>query len=255
MKAKRISTDHAKKVLASAPKIDKSKLRSDFDAWPSLAAKSLDESNPPVLDRKYEAILFAGLGGSGIIGEVISDLAAESSAVRIETLKDYHLPKHVGPETLVVGVSCSGNTEETISVVMEAIKRDVDVCAFGSGGILETISNPKVKFTKTAMLKAPRSSFPGLFFPVLKFMMQNGYFSLQNSDVQEAVTALEEANISALRPNPNSNPALKLGLKIGESNAIPLVYSSRRTRSVGLRFRQSLNENTKLHAFDGVVPE
>ena len=255
MRKKETSLDNVKKVLDSAPKIDKSNLRSDFNAWPSLASKSWSETVPPVLDRKYEAILFAGLGGSGIVGEVVADIASESSKARIETLKDYHIPNHVGSETLVVGVSCSGNTEETISVVMEAVKRGIDACTFGSGGILETITNPRVKFTKTSMLKAPRSSFPGLFFPVLKFMMQNGYLDVRDNDVQESISQLEEVNVTALRQSPGSNPALRLGLQIGLSNACPLVYSSRRTRSVGLRFRQSLNENAKLHAFDGVVPE
>ena len=127
MKTMKTSARDAKRILASASKIDKSNLRADFDTWPSLATKSWSEANPPLLDKKYESILFAGLGGSGIIGEVMSDLAAESGLVRIETLKDYHLPKYVGPETLVIGVSCSGNTEETISVVMEARHRNIDV--------------------------------------------------------------------------------------------------------------------------------
>ena len=251
----KISAKDAKRIFASASKIDKAKLRADFDTWPSLATKSWSEANPPRLDKKYESILFAGLGGSGIIGEVMSDLAAESGSVRIETLKDYHVPKYVGPETLVIGVSCSGNTEETISVVMEARQRNIDVCTFGSGGFLETIVDKNVRFTKTSMLKVPRSSFPGLFFPVLKFMMQNGYLVLKDGDVHETLAILEEANATALSSTPNTNAALKLGLLLGKRGVFPLVYSSRRTRSVGLRFRQSINENAKLHAYDGVIPE
>ncbi len=248
-------TERSKRIFASAGRIDKSNLSSDFDSWPSFASKSWKDCETPVLGKKYDSVLFAGLGGSGIIGEVMLDIAAESDPTFIQVLKDYHLPKYVDSRTLVVGVSSSGSTEETISVIMEAANRGIDVCTFGSGGILETIKNPKVRFTRTSMLKVPRSSFPGLFFPVLKFLTQNGLLTVHEEDVHETIRVMEDCKGSALTTNPRNNEALKLGLFLGEKDVLPLVYSSRRTRAVGLRFRQSLNENSKLHAFDGVVPE
>ena len=98
------------------------------------------------------------MGGSGIIGEVISDLSDELESLRIDVLKEYHLPKYYTNETLVIGISASGNTEETLSVLSEANKRGFDICTFGSGGLLEKMSksNPRIRFTRTSMLKVPR---------------------------------------------------------------------------------------------------
>lgn len=239
-------------------RLDPSNLRADFDEWPSLASRSWEKSEPPILDKKYDSIVFAGLGGSGIIGEVIADLSKEYGTIRVETLKDYHLPKYVNENTLVVGVSCSGNTEETLSVVSEANRQGLDICTFGSGGKLESYSkeNPRIKFTKTEMLKVPRSSFPGLFFPVMKFMTQNGFLAGVERDVPETISMLSRVRDTAAMKSTRSNKAPLLGTLLGSNGpSVPLIYSSKRTRAIGMRFRQSLNENAKMHAYDGEVPE
>ncbi|MGI0090759.1 MAG: SIS domain-containing protein [Nitrososphaerales archaeon] len=198
------------------------------------------------------------MGGSGIIGELVADLAVEYDACRIDVLKDYHLPKYYTNDTLVIGVSCSGSTEETLSVVKEATKRGLDVCTFGSGGLLETLSksNPRIKYTKTRMLKVPRSSFPLMFFVVLKFLVQNGYLRISDDHVADSIECLTRVRDLCSRPIVKQNKALEIAIDLTQNKfSFPLIYSSRRTRAVGLRFRQSLNENSKLHGYDGVIPE
>lgn len=248
----------AESLFANAPKIDKSNLKADFDAWPELAKSSWVDSQPPQLERSYQSILFVGMGGSGIIGELLSDIAAEQDACRMDVLKDYHLPKFYTNDTLVVGISCSGNTEETISVLNEATKRGLDLCTFGSGGLLEKMAqtNPRIKYTKTKMLKVPRSSFPGMFYVILKFLIQNGFLKVAEEHVQDSIDCLSRSRELSSRPIVKQNKAIEIALDLVESKStLPLVYSSRRTRAVGLRFRQSLNENAKIHGYDGVIPE
>jgi glucose/mannose-6-phosphate isomerase len=258
LKHAHVSAKKIESILASIPKIDISGLRSDYDSWPNFAKSSWNDAQTPQLERTYSSVVFAGMGGSGIIGEIISDLSNESDSLRVDVLKEYHLPRHYSNETLVVGVSASGNTEETLSVLSEANKRGFDVCTFGSGGLLEKFSqsNPRIKFTKTSMLKVPRSSFPGLFYVVLKFMIQNGYLRISEEHVQDSIDCLARARELCQKPSAKQNRALEIAAALSQGkNAIPLIYSSRRTRAVGLRFRQSLNENAKTHGFDGVVPE
>jgi len=248
----------AEALFASAPKVDRSDLKADYDAWPSLAKSSWVDSQPPQLERSYSSILFAGMGGSGIVGELMVDLAAEQESCRIDVLKDYHLPRYYTSDTLVAGISCSGNTEETISVLNEAAKRGLDVCTFGSGGLLEKMAqtNPRVKFTKTTMLKVPRSSFPGLFYVILKFLIQNGFLKTSEEHVQDSIDCLSRARDLCSKPLVKQNKAIEIALDLVETkSSLPLIYSSRRTRAVGLRFRQSLNENAKIHGYDGVIPE
>lgn len=248
----------AESILSSASKIDKSNLKADYDNWPDLARSAWLDSQPPQLDRSYSSMLLVGMGGSGIIGEVLCDLSFEYDGIRIDVLKDYHLPRFYTSDTLVVGISCSGNTEETISVLNEANKRGLDICTFGSGGLLEqmSLSNQRVKFTKTQMLKVPRSSFPGVFYPTLKFLVQNGYLRISDDQVLDSIECISRARELCSKPLIKQNKALEIALDICKSkNSFPLIYSSMRTRAVGLRFRQSLNENAKIHAFEGMIPE
>lgn len=245
-------------VLSSTMKIDRSNLREDYDHWPDLAKSAWTESQPPQLDRSYSSMLLVGMGGSGVVGEVISDMSAELDGIRIDILKDYHLPRYYSNDTLVVGISASGNTEETISVINEASRKGLDICTFGSGGHLEKLSqtNQRIKFTKTKILKVPRSSFPGLFYPILKFLVQNGYLKISDDHVLDSVECLSRARELCSKPLIKQNKSLEIALEIVQTkNSLPLIYSSKRTRSVGLRFRQSLNENSKIHAFEGVIPE
>lgn len=248
----------AESIFETLPQIDSSNLRADFDSWPEISASSWSNSEPPQLDRIYSSLLFVGMGGSGIIGEVVSDLASEQEGIRIDVLKDYHLPKYYTSDTLVVGVSCSGNTEETLSVLSEANKRRLDICTFGSGGLLEELSrkNPRIRFTKTSALKVPRTSFPGIFFVVLKFLIQNGYLKNTEDNVRDSIDCIRRVRELCSKPIMKQNKALEIATEItDEESSTPLIYSSKRTRAVGLRFRQSLNENSKLHAFDGIIPE
>ncbi len=180
------------------------------------------------------------MGGSGIIGEVISDLSDELESLRIDVLKEYHLPKYYTNETLVIGISASGNTEETLSVLSEANKRGFDICTFGSGGLLEKMSksNPRIRFTKTSMLKVPRSSFPGVFYPVLKFMIQNGYLRIPEENVLDSIECLSRAQELCQRPSAKQNRSLEIAASLSEGkNAVPLIYSSRRTRIHRIAFQ------------------
>jgi len=258
MKHAHVSAKKIETIFTSVAKVDPSNLKADYDSWPGFSRRCWEEAQPPSLERTYSSIVFAGMGGSGIIGEVISDLSNEQESIRVDVLKEYHLPKYFTNETLVVGISASGNTEETLSVLSEASKRGFDICTFGSGGLLEKMSqtNPRIRFTRTTMLKVPRSSFPGVFYPVLKFMIQNGYLRISEENVRDSIECLSRSQELCQRPSAKQNRSLEIAAALSEGkNSVPLIYSSRRTRSIGLRFRQSLNENAKTHGYAGVIPE
>ena len=238
------------------PAVDPGDLRSDFDHWPELASRSWGSSKPHPLKKFPKSIVVSGLGGSGIIGELIFDLFSESRSKRIiHVLKDYHLPSHIDQSSVVIGVSCSGNTEETLSTLYEAIGRGIECHAFGTGGELEKISQfaSNYYFTRAEAFKVPRSSLPGIFYPVLKFLVSNSLIEIQSDEIEESLRALSivQKNCVDLK----NSKSLGMARMLTRSKSFPLIYTSRRTRAAGMRFRQSLNENAKLHGFDGVVPE
>jgi glucose/mannose-6-phosphate isomerase len=237
--------------------VDRSDLKSDYDEWPRLARRTWSSPSDISNGGGHTRVVLAGMGGSGITGEIISDYSREvGSKICFETLKDYHLPAYVGNESLVIGMSSSGNTEETLSVLSESYEKGIDAWTFGSGGLVQKLSLEKwsFSFTKTEMLKVPRSSFPGLFFHVLKALDRSGILKLTNDEVQESLLTLETIQSECSLVN-KRNRALAFAKTVAQKNSSPVIYSSSRTRAAGLRARQSFNENAKLHLFNGTIPE
>ncbi|MEY3711541.1 MAG: hypothetical protein RL104_324, partial [Bacteroidota bacterium] len=89
------------------------------------------------LPRSVHQVVVTGLGGSGIGGTVAADLCAATAAVPVVVNKGYALPNWVGAHTLVVACSYSGNTEETLSALDQAVSAGCMVSAITSGGELK----------------------------------------------------------------------------------------------------------------------
>lgn len=238
-------------------KVDRSDLKSDFDGWPELAKDAWTNSKVGEVDQDVDSIVFTGMGGSGIIGALLCDYANETrSPTRFACLNDYHLCSNLSKNTLVVGVSCSGNTEETLSALSEAHSKDLMIASFGSGGRIKDLSEKwHSKFTQTRMLKTPRTSLPGLFFAALKFFWRNRLLQIDEAEVVETIENMKKVRKLCREEDELENTSLTIARRIIASGAPLLIYSNSRTHAVGLRFRQSINENAKLHAFNGDVPE
>ena len=74
-------------------------------------------------------IVFSGLGGSGVGGQVMRAVLGQSASVPIVLEQTHSLPGWVGPMDVVIGVSCSGMTEETLSMTAEAGRRGARAAA------------------------------------------------------------------------------------------------------------------------------
>ncbi|MDE1868796.1 MAG: hypothetical protein KGH60_02410 [Candidatus Micrarchaeota archaeon] len=239
--------------------VDPSDLKADLDRWPELARRSWDGTTTIMLDSIPHDVVMAGMGGSGIVADIITDIARRlASKIRFEVINNYHLPESTPQDALVIGISCSGNTAETLKFVSEAEKAGIKGFAVSSGGKMEAFARQSKNFRhmKTEMLKVQRASFPGLIFPLLKMFSQNRMLDVSN-DALEAMECMQQISKECSDPDSASNPAVELARKIvnGEEFFMPIVYGSRFTRAAGRRFRQSLNENAKIHAFSGEIPE
>ena len=97
------------------------------------AARTAAETDlgPALSGRQPRRIVVTGMGGSGVAGEVLSAVCGPSSATQVVALHDYRLPGWVGREDLVIAVSCSGTTEETLSTAGEAARPGLSA---GRGG-------------------------------------------------------------------------------------------------------------------------
>jgi len=196
-------------------------------------------------------IVICGLGGSGIAGDLVKDALGEKIKVPIEVVKDYTLPPYSGEETLVIAISYSGNTEETLSCYVQATEKNCMVASISSGGYLKTFAE------KTGGLHIllrpgyqPRASLPQLFFAVTRILECLNI--VPKIDYSEAIKILEE-NKESLSPDKKDNEAMKLAKRLYQK--IPVIYGHSFYRGTAHRLKKEFNENSKVPAKAEDFPE
>ena len=113
-------------------------------------------------------ILVSGLGGSGIGGTIISNILSDDVAVPILVNKDYQIPAFVNENTLVIISSYSGNTEETLSALMQAFKKSAQIVCITSGGLVKEYAETNdIDFIQIAGGSPPRAAFGQSFVQLL----------------------------------------------------------------------------------------
>jgi len=204
-----------------------------------------------------EKVVFAGMGGSAIAGDVVKDWAEGEVKVPMEAVRSYHLPAYTDDNTLVFLISYSGNTEETLSCMLDAAKKGCKMICISSDGtmqrVAQTLDLPLIGFPKMA---AARVSFPYLLAPLPYFLAKFGILSFDKvekemSEATEMVSKLTREY--AIEAPFEENFAKKAALQI--FGTVPIIYSCSQYRSVGLRFKTQINENCKLPARCDFFPE
>jgi glucose/mannose-6-phosphate isomerase len=109
------------------------------------------------------AIVVTGMGGSGIAGDVLAAVCGQGCPSHVATVHDYQLPGWVGAADLVIAVSCSGATEETLSAAADAVRRGCPLVGVGGAdsplsALAEQASAPFVAVQSAGM---PRSTLSG----------------------------------------------------------------------------------------------
>ena len=116
---------------------------------------------------KPENIIVAGMGGSGIGGDLLKDWARSKINVPIEVNREYHLPAYADNKTLVLITSYSGDTEESLGAFLDALKHKCMIFCVSSGGaLLENAERLKVPFLRVPSGMPPRAALPFLFVPL-----------------------------------------------------------------------------------------
>ncbi len=198
-----------------------------------------------------DAIVVTGMGGSGIGGDVLRQLAAGWAVWPIVVHKGYGLPAFVGPRTLVVATSYSGNTEETLSAFSEAGRRGARRLAITSGGMLAACCDAEgVPSVRVPGGGQPRHSLGYLLVPAL--------VALRLDDgIAEAVQQLTGMAEALGRNVPvSANPAKRLAQRLAGSGGVPLLLGSQGLAGVAAyRLKCQLAENAKLPAICSELPE
>ncbi|HET7483391.1 MAG TPA: bifunctional phosphoglucose/phosphomannose isomerase, partial [Actinomycetota bacterium] len=166
------------------------------------------------------------------------------------------LPEWVGRNSLVIAVSYSGSTEETVAALEEAHGRGSRVIAVSSGGpIGDKAAEYGIAHIKIPSGLQPRASLGFLTLPVLAALVRIGLVPEMQSDLDESLEVLADIAARCHRDRPASeNPAKDLASKI--HGRVPVVYGGYMLGAVAAyRFKCDLNEYGKTPAFWNVIPE
>jgi len=191
-------------------------------------------------------IIVAGMGGSGIGGDLLKDWARNQLGMPIEVNREYELPGYASKNTLVLLTSYSGDTEETLSSFLDALKRKCMIYCVSSGGaLLENAERLSVPYIRVPAGIPPRAALPYLFVPLLICMEKMGFVSNASEELSECFRILKKISIdNAPEKQTIENFSKALALNIGQTS--PIVYGFGFYRSVAMRFKQQFNENSKV---------
>ena len=215
--------------------------------------KELETSTDFIIDT-YSDLLIVGMGGSGVAGDVLKLVLNETTQINVEVRKAYGIPEVIAarrPKCLFI--SYSGNTEETVEALNDAIKYKLDWSVISSGGkLLELAIEHKRPFVKVPSGLQPRAAFGLMTKAVLHFVSSDKdgkYLEMCNQ-------AGEYLNDTLANQSENNllSQALQISKEISTKTSViyggtPLTYL------VAQRWKTQINENAKSKAFVGYMPE
>ena len=183
------------------------------------------------------------------IGSNTNDIVSAKANIPIASSKDYSIPNFVNKHTLVIASSYSGNTEETIYALEKCKDRGAEIAIITSGGKLKDIAE-KNNYNKIIIPggSPPRAMFGYAFTEI--FYVLNHYNIISNSFISDFKKAISLLNAEK---SDIQKKALNFAKKM--YNQTPVIYVSNGFEGVAIRFRQQLNENSKMLCWHHVIPE
>ena len=203
---------------------------------------------------QYDSLLIMGMGGSGVSGDVLSLLSNEVSSKKITVRKTYSIPKKIMEvKPFCLFISYSGNTEETLSGLNDAIKNNLDWAVISSGGkLIDLAIEHNKEYIKIPDGLQPRAAFGYLTQAVCKIVdiVEGTNFLKELRDVgnylNEILNEEEDSEIFI--------EAKKIAKQINKKTCI-IYGGTDLTELVASRWKTQINENAKSKAFVGSMPE
>jgi len=244
--------------LAHFKSIDTLNFLHDIDTLPEQVESAWRLGQSYSLPEAYTSVthvVIAGMGGSAIGGALAQALVAPECMLPITLVRDYALPAFVGPNTLVIGSSHSGNTEETLSACEGGLKRGAKLLAITRGSQLAEMAErdgaPAWRFTHNG---PPRSAVGFSFMLALSALVKLGVVADKSADVAEAVAAMRAQQNSLRAESPAiHNPAKRMAGQI--KDRIPAIFASDYLAPVARRWKGQISEVGKAWGQFEELPE
>jgi len=211
---------------------------------------------PEVKPSSVKNIVLAGMGGSAIGGDLARSYLAEDLKIPFLICRNYTLPDFVGPDSLVIASSYSGNTEETIEVYQQAKDAGATLLAITTGGKLAE----KADADGTPLIKIPpglppRAALGYSFVPLLVSLWRMKLAPDRCMDFFGGEHILKQGVEEYKVEVPLSeNLAKEIATKLHRK--LPIIYSATdHFDAVAARFKGQLCENSKMLSFFNFFPE
>ena len=213
-----------------------------IEDFPLQCRGALELPRGETISGEFTNIVVTGMGGSAIGGDLLKS-CLHNTKIPVFVNRDYKMPDFVDKHSLVFAVSYSGNTEETISAVKDALEKNAKVIGITSGGKLADICEKIIKIPGGFQ---PRAALGYLFFPMLGILHNNSTVNIKNAELNEMLNILK-------KKEEFKEEGEDLAKKLREK--IPLIYSSELLMPAAYRFKTQINENAKLPAFFNLFSE
>jgi glucose/mannose-6-phosphate isomerase len=210
-------------------------------------------------EGKPRAAIVAGMGGSGVSGDILAAVAGPSSPIPLTVERTHHLPGWVSPLDVVIAVSCSGHTEETLEVAAEAARRGARLITVAAAGSplaqIGQSTRGAHHIDVDAQGRMPRASLWTIATPILLLADALGITTVSESDFAVTADFMDELSVECGPVvSTDENPAKLLALTL--ANSLPVVWGTGAIgRAVSGRFMAQLAENAKMPAIHGGLPE
>jgi len=241
---------------AAIPKVDESGMYPLMEKTADrLAAPDDSEATCKIKFEMPKKIVFGGVGGSGIVGDILTDYCRDLIKLPAVTCRSVNVPAFVDSETLFVAISYSGETVETLHMFEQAKSAKAKLTVVCSGGkLLNRAKSFGLPYLKVTAGMPPRVALPELVGAVTHVLGESNILEDARGLLDLGSKAVREVTDSVKVTVPSKqNPAKQLASAL--KNRLPLLIGNEDHVSVLRRFKNELNENSKVPAIFQTLPE
>lgn len=254
-------SDDAAGLLENATAIgrrDPGKMLAAIAAFPDQMRAAWDMSRTLEMTDRHRAatsVALLGMGGSAVCGDLVRAIFADKLRIPLVSVRDYELPEWVDQSTLVIAVSHSGATEETIAALSTALERRSPVAVITTGGpigeVAKHVDLPRLVFPNES---PPRAALGYTLMLLTGMLERAGYLDLSDADVEAGIAAAVEVRESCAADVPaTTNLAKQLAWSL--LDRLPVIEGSGFMAAVARRWKTQINENSNSAAAAEELPE
>jgi len=200
-------------------------------------------------DKQFSNVVLTGLGGSGIAGSIVQNYVFDKLKIPFVVNKDYFLPAFIGEQSLVIVSSYSGNTEETVAALQLALKKNATVICVTSGGKVAEIA--KKKKVDCILLPAGMPPRACIGYAIVQVVNVLNHFNLLKAPLTKDINAAINL-LDAEEKDIRKKAKAIAGKLVGK---MPIIYAPADYEGMAVRFRQQINENSKMLVWHHAIPE